>query len=915
MEFINGINEVANPLLIIIPAVMVVLAGYTVGRIISKIRKTYNHDFFTDLIYGNVILSFLFISGFMAFGFLVSQANSYFSIFTYVLAILSLLGICLIIKSIVTLPSKMQLLVSLSQNKYLLMGILLFSPLILYQGIVIYYHPIFSEYDAVNIFLQISKSILLGDGLNKDFYLGSDDAIKLPPFTQAINSWIIHSFGYSSLRAFPIYYVFLASLFVYALARNITKDSFLSIIASCAFLITPALLIVSSRFSLQQDLAFIFFLGASCYFLSAIAGTEKPRRTQLLMLLVSLSLMSLTREVGLVVAIAFFFLLPALKFTQGNIKLRAVLTVLSLLPFYLLTFNDILSNGLTNSMAVRLISLILANSAIFYVLYHVKNQNQFRIFLRSNLKYLIVFIVPLIFFISNTITIGGPVATFIFSGQSTQYLALYREVFDISKSQDLIQILQQHLPRADIFLVSTAIGSIFVFFRLRGFIGIIEGFKDNPNYVLIIILIIILLVTWSYLLESGYQYANVRHIAYFLPITSTLLVLGLGRNGSFLKISCYALIVFSTYYFLNHDLEISNYHNHFAGFWLEPFKSPIMNLSDFLVAGFIILILIIYEAKKQKINQRFKNHNLARYTTPILVGLLCIQVYTLYSSGLLLSSHAKMDQDPPAGWEQGVFETIEYLKSAEQGNVLSLRAPAISFFTNRTNYDIYNGHVFSSIFPSLLAEKNSTAFQQKISDMNIKYIALPNERNNLYYLTQSLNKSGILLEAIQDTKKFEKISLEGYDLYVFNPVKTSSINLLEKNKIWKPVNYAKALQGEDQLVIVVYTEDENKVYNRAYLQTQFNATKTPIILSLDYISKSLAGNATFYAEIRDIQQNRLWDGVLDYARGNPVSKSFILPKSILDKPIELRLYVVSDGAGSHTLTVTRAQISFGDPIQ
>src|ERR671914_1705883 len=202
MEFINGINEVANPLLIITPLIMVVLAGYTVGRMISKIRRKYDHNLITDLLYGNMMLCFIFISGFMAFGFLLSEADSYFSIFTYVLVILSLLGIYLIIKSIVTLPSKMQLFLS-PKNRYDLLGIFLFFSLLVYQGIVIYYHPIFSEYDSIKIFLLISKSILLGDGLNKDFYLGSDNPIKLPPFTQAINSWLIHSFGYSSLRLFP----------------------------------------------------------------------------------------------------------------------------------------------------------------------------------------------------------------------------------------------------------------------------------------------------------------------------------------------------------------------------------------------------------------------------------------------------------------------------------------------------------------------------------------------------------------------------------------------------------------------------------------------------------------------------------------------------------------------------------------
>lgn len=50
------------------------------------------------------------------------------------------------------------------------------------------------------------------------------------------------------------------------------------------------------------------------------------------MLVLSLSLLSLTREIGVVVSVAIFFLIPAMKFTQSNIKIRAIFTVLSLLP-------------------------------------------------------------------------------------------------------------------------------------------------------------------------------------------------------------------------------------------------------------------------------------------------------------------------------------------------------------------------------------------------------------------------------------------------------------------------------------------------------------------------------------------------------------------------------------------------------
>ena len=103
-------------------------------------------------------------------------------------------------------------------------------------------------------------------------------------------------------------------------------SSFLALIAATAFSITPALLVVSSRFSLQQDLAFVFMLALGFYLLSEIVRYAKPSKTTLLILSASLALMSLTREIGLVLAMALFFLVPAIKYTEGNLKLRILFT-------------------------------------------------------------------------------------------------------------------------------------------------------------------------------------------------------------------------------------------------------------------------------------------------------------------------------------------------------------------------------------------------------------------------------------------------------------------------------------------------------------------------------------------------------------------------------------------------------------
>ncbi|TLX83545.1 MAG: hypothetical protein E6L04_08510 [Thaumarchaeota archaeon] len=466
MAYIIGIGEGANPLLTIIPIVLMGFSGYAIGLIISKMRKV-TPMFSRDLIYGNLVVNFLFLSGFIVFGVLTSEANGYFAVFTYILVGLSIFGIYFLLKLIITILKsggtdgesanikirRIKSLFFVSENQtaiYILFGIALFVTVLVYQAIIIYYHPIYSEYDSMYRYLPISKSILLGNGLNRDFYLGSDINMKYPPFIQAINAWLIQSFEYSSVRMYPFYYVLFAAILIYSLTRNVlnksssnSESSYFGLIASSAFLITPALLVVSSRFSLQDDLGFIFMLTASFYFLSDIVRHNKPAKTTLLMLSISLALMALTREIGLVIAAAIFFLIPAIKYTESNLKLRALFTVLSFLLPWTLSLKDLFEVGLIYGTTIRLTALLLSNLAVFYILAQLKNQNKFSSLITpvSNFKYIVPLVIPIIFIVSNIIIFGGPFPIFTFSGKFNEFLPTYREIFDITTTINILYFL------------------------------------------------------------------------------------------------------------------------------------------------------------------------------------------------------------------------------------------------------------------------------------------------------------------------------------------------------------------------------------------------------------------------------------------------------------------------------------------
>jgi Dolichyl-phosphate-mannose-protein mannosyltransferase len=974
-----------------------------------------------DLMSGSIVLNFLFISGFILFGLIIYAAKEYFSAFTIILVILSTVGIyyLVVIPLVVVIKRRKKSLTVVDSSKdssspssssdntttasapppssranavstnrtyndaekfllspssfntasditnhknsnllLILFGIALFSALVVYHGIIIYYHPIFSEYDSIYLILTISKSILLGNGLNHDYYLGSDVFVRYPPFVPAIDAWLIYSFGYSSLRIFPVYFVLLGSIAVYLFARNITKDSFLGLIASAAFLITPALLVLSSRFSLQLDISFVFALSATFYFLSEIIGnnnnSKKPAKIYFIMLIVCLSLLPLIREMGLVISLAILFFVLAIKFTHGNIMLKALFSLLSFLPFYVFGFFDLFQYGFITTNTIRLITLLIANIAVFYILTKVnKNQDRFISLIKlRTIKYLIPFVIPLIFISSNMIMFNGPYPAFVFfyTNEYIESVAPYDAIITSTNTQgdlSLSEELQERLLRLDLLFSLTAMGSVFIFFKLHGFgrlgyFGLKNTLKNNYQYLLILILLIFLLAIWSFFLDSGFGdtrgSSDIRHTTYFLPILAVILVVGmnatkklplttttsstsslLSQKQLFHKLFYYGIIVLATYYFLSFSLYTWIYNNHFGGFWIEPHKSPFVTLHDLGIAAFLFAALIIFELKEQKISLRLKKYNFQRYLAFGFMALLAVQIYvlslSLSSSGrILMAPIETIDQVPPRGWEQNVFEVVNCLNTPESGNVLSFRAPAIPFFTNRTNYDLFFFGTFHSlILPLLEQAKNSTLLKQELLDNGINYVVLPNEKNSFFYLVDNVMKQYNFIQLINNASEFEKRSLEKFDLYKSTPTLPSSVlNLIDENNIWKPVNLAGVMHDERNLLIYVNIDNNvhtGKQYNRAVLQTQINTALYPPVLDLEYTSQSLSGNATFYAEILDNDGKIMWARHLTNTGGKLADETFSLPSNIIDEPIEFRLYVITDAPGEHFLTVTKADIT------
>jgi Dolichyl-phosphate-mannose-protein mannosyltransferase len=139
------------------------------------------------------------------------------------------------------------------------------------------------------------------------------------------------------------------------------------------------------------------------------------------------------------------------------------------------------------------------------------------------------------------------------------------------------------------------------------------------------------------------------------------------------------------------------------------------------------------------------------------------------------------------------------------------------------------------------------------------------------------------------------------------------INIIDKEHVWKPNRNINISQSDRDLNIVFTTKKTEEKSSSVLLETQLkNLTERPLLLSLDYASKSPKSNTKYFIEVRDSddQNRRYFKRDLMDTSGNLTKNLFILPGEIVEKPLKFRLGIIANSSGEHELTVKRARIIF-----
>jgi aldose sugar dehydrogenase len=295
---------------------------------------------------------------------------------------------------------------------------------------------------------------------------------------------------------------------------------------------------------------------------------------------------------------------------------------------------------------------------------------------------------------------------------------------------------------------------------------------------------------------------------------------------------------------------------------------------------------------------------------------------------------------------QGIWY-LDQKNYKEAGDIAPLKPKELVDFGGKGRYSPPEFTWYHPVGPTALKFLNSDKLGKQYE--NDQFVG--DTRGNIYHFQLNPNRTalsldGSLADKVADTNTENKditfgsgfktitdmqVGPDGY-LYIlsyhfgaiFRIVPTQSsgplksiINLLDEKHIWRPFNYAMLSQSDGTLTINVDTNNNKKIFSRALLQTNINWTKSkPLLLNLDYASESLKGNAKFLAQIRENSdvdttnnsKNILWSSYLHNTSGKLTNETFVLSPEIANKPVEFRLYIITEEEGQHTLTIKKANI-------
>lgn len=737
--------------------------------LLIALPKKINLRFLEKVLYGSVFWNYLFISSTLLLGLTTNFVVSYFGLFQ-IIAISVIIGSFMLLIKNRKKTSIPPIKPTLARFPHLIV----FLTIVVLCFLLIYFHTLFVEWDAVSYYIPSAKAILTSQGLTSQPYrlLGFFDVSPAIPIMYA---WILNfsnNFGY--LFSLPIAYFVLTLMVIFLIYTKIFPNKGATI-PLLIFMSIPTVLVTISSRALYLDMPFVFFFLSALYSAIRITTAKKEdnssTRFDYVLFLMGLTLMCLTRiEFGLLlfpigIAVVLF------TFNPKHWQILAVSAIGAV--YYIREIRNIFLNQPSWLYYLqRLIPVIIVSFFVFFMLKtsSISQNNPNKLINKKVFTASLLLTIPLIAYLASNILVSGFIVPDLPLTNSDIFksVAFYSQIspsstiswVELVRWDNLVTVWWLISP----YLIPVAISLSVIVYRL------IKKKTMQNSFVPLLFFFAGLLILWSIL----YCDSQPRRLYYFAPFIAIVAGYGLLKIKKYFTSIGFALrvptyIITVTIYTLT-KMGISSA-NDLALFY-DRLYLPTADIEFLAICtALFVLIFMPYETLLAKLRKNIKIQSITSkmmilFVAGINVVLIMIMVSSVISTTLIAGYQSR--NHVYKGWYY-YPELVDYYNENITGNGVTIGyfCNELITFANRSTVDLFDP-IYGMPIYSMVNDANETEILNRLQELNVEYFLVPQKGTIFYPLFEGLTNSTSFGNLFIDNPQFHALKSFKYaTLYKF----------------------------------------------------------------------------------------------------------------------------------------------------
>lgn len=737
------------------------------------------------VLYGGVLWHYLFVASSIILGLITNFVVVFFAIFNIISVFIIIASLVIILKK-----QKSNFQIRINLDKSAAVYAIGFMCFLILGFLVISFHTIFVEWDAVYCYIPSAKAIgLSGCIINHPYRML--DFFDVSPTMPIAYAWMLENFDMGSLYMLPLGLFALTAIAIFLISNKIFPRNF-AWVSLLIFVSLPTTLLTMGSRSLYLDIAFLLYTLTTLYVAMNLFDREiqsKSFKFECTVLAMSLMLMLVTKsEFGLLlVPVGIVTLLPILKWKHWGIF--SLLLISS--PYCLNEIRNILTDStLWIYSAQRLAPVIIVLALVILIpKFSLKEATESKKPNRQLALNPFVLVLPALgYLLRNTLVLGFiPPSFSLWNKGITTSLTFFNKIRPFP-TRGFSELMQWY----NLFSVWWFITPYIIPFSIAVIsiaCTIIKKKKIDLKNVPLLLFFSGIFILWS---QLGCD-PQPRRLYYLAPFAALTITYGFYTIRKFYNLQTFALRIL-TYImtttliiWIKNNIKTVNDLALLYGSLYQP-NTDIELLA--ISIGLFLAIFAPYEPLIARIKQKITFSKKA--TTAIFSSFLLLNVgiFSILATPMIIdvvNNGFQLRYKRYSGWYY-YPDVVDYYNEniPDHYTTIGFYCNELITFANRTIIDLYIP-IYGSPIYSIIEEANNTEILEVFRKLNVGYFLKPKTNNPFYPTYEKLVNSTVLGSIFLDNPQFRALKTFKYaTLYKF--YENYTIHTLTYSEI-EPWNY------------------------------------------------------------------------------------------------------------------------------